>query len=175
MANRSIGASIGYGILLFIILAIGFIMLATAIQPTMQPTKPTDLAGMLGNLVGTIISFAMSLMLIVFGPLEGLIVGSVLGIRHKGEPLRGFASSLVASLVGYVVMIIILLGWMATRLPSAPTGQPSLAGTQPILQESWRFILALGATTFTGAASGLIVSFSTKEKGIKSHNGIEEG
>lgn len=162
MPKKSVAASLGYGIGLFVILGIGFALLIVAIMPSPAAGQPNGLGEAMSALMSGLIGLIITALVLVFGPLEGMVVGVVLGLRYRGEPIRGFATGLVSTLVGFAILAVILLAAVASTLPRVPE-QPPPQQALP-MQEGWRLVLALVATCFVGGVTGAIVSSATKEK-----------
>lgn len=162
---NNLGLSIGYGTVLFLVVAVGFGLMLTAFVPS-QGTSQGGLAGSLTQLFTVIIVVVAAGAVLLMGPVVGLVVGVFAGSRHVGEPGRGFAAAFVASMIGYAVLLGVIVVVTASEIASVLPPGTSTSIPTPITTsgaESWRVIPLFLGTAITSGVAGAVVAHALRK------------
>ncbi|MEM4183457.1 MAG: hypothetical protein QXG52_06460 [Candidatus Caldarchaeum sp.] len=100
--------------------------------------------------------------MLAVGPVIAAVIGSVIGMRHRGEGLKAAAASLLASILGYLLLLGIFVASLAALLPqpTPPDQTPSAdLRTQPVGPD---ILLLIIPQAIVGSLTATIVSRAVK-------------
>ncbi|GBC69335.1 hypothetical protein HRbin01_01033 [archaeon HR01] len=127
-------ASIGYGAAIYLGLAVGYSLIIYAARTLFFGSALGDGGGDMAAALGAIIIFiAISLNLLLAGPIIAAVVGVFMGIRHRGGLLLPIIATLISSIAGYLLLFMVVTYVFVQMLPQPDTAQQQIGGEFLIL------------------------------------------
>lgn len=149
--------SIGYSTVLFSAIAIGILIFLFTAAPS-EAASSQGVEGF-GQAMGQIILIIGTIIpIIALGPLEGAIIGLIIGFRHYESPGTAFVSGAISTAVGYFVMLLIL-SLTFSFLGGAGETQSSM-GILAIGNIS-KTLLSMVATAIPGGTTAYVIAKAT--------------
>ncbi|MEM1948576.1 MAG: hypothetical protein QW240_07585 [Candidatus Caldarchaeum sp.] len=152
--------STAFGLALYLAMGLGYSLLLTFTRTYTTPFGGHD---NIFSVVLTLLIFSSTLIaMLAVGPVIAAVIGSVIGMRHRGEGLKAAAASLLASILGYLLLLGIFVASLAALLPqpTPPDQTPSAdLRTQPVGPDILLFIIP---QAIVGSLTATIVSRAVK-------------
>ncbi len=136
-------------------------IIGNILAPPQHPSRPEALFVLILVFSYIVVTIAAT------GPIIAILVGSFLGMRHRGDSKRAVVSALVSSLIGYILVFVTTVSTTAAFL----TGQVETAETiqvpfqvESTQQFDLRPLLLIFPQAVSGGLAGLLVSRALRER-----------
>lgn len=111
MGAKQVLASTGVGTALFAALSVAAMLTMVAFMAVAGAGSADNPE--VGAMAAMFVGLGMMMLLLFLGPLEGLIVGAVVGLRHRGDWKAALPAGLLAGLLGYLLQALVLTTLLA--------------------------------------------------------------